>query len=271
MNSLEVHELAKMFPPLDKQELLALAEDLKRNGQRQPVIIFEGRILDGRNRYEASKLAGLKSLRIEQFDPSKAGCSPANFVISQNLRRRHLSVGQRAAVGLEWSDQWAAELEKSGASIPNPADGAQHKGLIQETASKIGIDHQRIYEVRTIRAADKQLYEEVRAGTRSLNEALCLVRKNTEIHPESVRDVPGNAKQGKPARIKARNAGLDPAKVAIACNGAIVTAALQSSPAINEAQLNLQSTLADLLDLARRLNKGFQVDLGLCVVHLVIK
>jgi ParB-like nuclease domain len=87
-------------PPLAHEELVALADDLKRNGQRQPVIIFEGRILDGRNRYEASKLAGLKSLRVEQFDPAKAGCSPASFVISQNLMRRHLSVGQRAAIDL---------------------------------------------------------------------------------------------------------------------------------------------------------------------------
>jgi hypothetical protein len=124
---LELHPLAKIFPPLAHEELVALADDLKRNGQRQPVIIFEGRILDGRNRYEASKLAGLKSLRIEQFDSAKAGCSPASFVISQNLMRRHLSVGQRAAIGLEWSDQWAAEQKKSGTPLPNSENGGRVK------------------------------------------------------------------------------------------------------------------------------------------------
>jgi hypothetical protein len=108
------HPLAKIFPPLAHQELVALAEDLKLHGQREPVTLFQGKILDGQNRYLAAKLAGLRELRVTQFDPKTAGCTPAQFVASQNLRQRHLSVGQMAAVALEWAD----ELEKVGGFPP---------------------------------------------------------------------------------------------------------------------------------------------------------
>jgi hypothetical protein len=111
---LELHPLAKIFPPLPHEELVALAEDLKVRGQREPVTLFQGKILDGQNRYLAAKLAGLKDLRITQFDPKTAGCAPAQFVVSANLRRRHLTAGQLASIALEWAD----ELEKAGGLSP---------------------------------------------------------------------------------------------------------------------------------------------------------
>jgi hypothetical protein len=61
--------------------------------EQQPVIIYQGMILDGRNRPLAARIAGLKELKMERFDAQKSGCSAAEFVISQNLKRRHLSVG----------------------------------------------------------------------------------------------------------------------------------------------------------------------------------
>jgi hypothetical protein len=100
-HSLEIHPLARLFPPLASEELGALADDLKLHGQREPITIYQNKILDGANRYAAAKLAGLKELRIEHFDPKTSGCSPAQFVVSQNLRRRHLSPGQLAAVALQ--------------------------------------------------------------------------------------------------------------------------------------------------------------------------
>ena len=100
---LEPHPFAALFPGLPPEELTQLARDIKERGQLEPIVLHEGLILDGRNRYRACQIAGVKP-RIEEFDAKDAKRSPEEFVLSRNLRRRHLSVGQKAAIALEWSE-----------------------------------------------------------------------------------------------------------------------------------------------------------------------
>jgi hypothetical protein len=57
------------------------------------VIIYENKILDGRNRYLACQKAGIEP-RFEQF----TGNNPLDFVISTNLHQRNLYESQRAVI-----------------------------------------------------------------------------------------------------------------------------------------------------------------------------
>ena len=99
-NPLEPHPFAALFPELPPEELIQLARDIKERGLLEPIILHKGLILDGRNRYRACQIAGVKP-RIEEFDAKAAKRSPEEFVLSRNLRRRHLSVGQKAAIALD--------------------------------------------------------------------------------------------------------------------------------------------------------------------------
>ncbi len=51
--SLQPHPFLKDFPMMPSHEIDALAADIKKYGQRVPIVIYGGKILDGRNRYEA--------------------------------------------------------------------------------------------------------------------------------------------------------------------------------------------------------------------------
>jgi hypothetical protein len=156
------HPLAALFPELPSEELTQLARDIKERGLLEPIIVYKGLILDGRNRYRACQIAGVKP-RIEEFNAKAAKRSPEEFVLSRNLRRRHLSVGQKAAIALDWSDQ--VELS------PDPEKNKERgrpKGALSEAAKKIGINEQRVFEVRQIRDANPTLYREVKDGRRSL-------------------------------------------------------------------------------------------------------
>ncbi len=90
---LEFHSLANLFPLVDGDEFDALVQDISANGLQEPVVLFEGQILDGRNRYRACETAGV-SCQYRIYD----GTDPAACVVSLNLYRRHLSESQRAMV-----------------------------------------------------------------------------------------------------------------------------------------------------------------------------
>lgn len=87
----EFHEYCLMFPPADEITIEEMSYDIQKNGLSDPVVLYEGKILDGRNRYLACKKAGLKPRTVE-YD----GDDPLSFVISKNLHRRHLTNAQKA-------------------------------------------------------------------------------------------------------------------------------------------------------------------------------
>ena len=175
-NLLEAHPFAALFPQLPPEELSQLVRDIKERGLLEPIILHKGLILDGRNRYRACQIAGVKP-RTEEFNPKSSKRSPEEFVLSRNLRRRHLSVGQKAAIALDWSEQAALVTEPK-----KVRERGRPKGTLSEAAKYIGINEQRVFEVRQIKDANPELYEDVKAGRRSLNAALA------EISPPKERE-----------------------------------------------------------------------------------
>ncbi len=60
MKKLSLHPACKLFPQLPKDELKALAADIKANGLQNSIVLYEGKILDGRNRWLACRIAKVK-------------------------------------------------------------------------------------------------------------------------------------------------------------------------------------------------------------------
>jgi hypothetical protein len=94
--TLEAHEFAKLFPPLSEEDFKALVDDIKANGLRQPIVVYQGKILDGNNRYRACLQAG-REPELVDLECSDDGVAQA-FVISANIHRRHLSPEQRREI-----------------------------------------------------------------------------------------------------------------------------------------------------------------------------
>lgn len=88
-----VHPLADAFPLIDGPLFDELVASIRANGLRHPIVLLNGEILDGRNRYLACEAAGVEP-RFEDF----TGNDPLAFVIDENLTRRHLNESQRAMV-----------------------------------------------------------------------------------------------------------------------------------------------------------------------------
>jgi ParB-like chromosome segregation protein Spo0J len=98
MKTLPVHEAAAIFPMMSEEEVGRLVEDIKKHGQLVPIALYAGRVLDGRNRLAACKLAGVVPVTQDMTASVNKRGGPVNYVLSANLERRHLDESQRAMV-----------------------------------------------------------------------------------------------------------------------------------------------------------------------------
>src|SRR5258708_5016103 len=94
------HPLSALFPLVSEKELMELGGDIHECGLRQKIVMYDGAVLDGWSRVLAASRAGIElgSDDFRDFDEEREG-SPLAYVKSINLRRRHMTDGQRGAVG----------------------------------------------------------------------------------------------------------------------------------------------------------------------------
>src|SRR5262245_11955741 len=98
VRALQPHPLAEMFPPIEGDDFTVLVEDIRANGIRIPIMLYQGRILDGRNRYRAAIEAG-HTFAERDFSNLAPGVDAEAWVISANLQRRQLdNRGKRAVI-----------------------------------------------------------------------------------------------------------------------------------------------------------------------------
>lgn len=131
---LALHPLCTLFPRLEGAEFEALKADIVANGQREPITVHDGLVLDGGNRYRACVEAGIEPM-LKDF----TSADPVAFVLSANLHRRHLTPGQQAAIvatAQDWAGaQAVGRPEKSGnvAGLDTVADRAGQSGASERT------------------------------------------------------------------------------------------------------------------------------------------
>jgi len=90
------HERSSIFPLIEGEDFDALVEDIKKFGQLEEGALFKGKILDGRNRYRACTILNIP-FRAKEYSGKM---DPLDYIISQNLHRRHLNIAQRSEIGL---------------------------------------------------------------------------------------------------------------------------------------------------------------------------
>jgi ParB-like chromosome segregation protein Spo0J len=93
--SYEPHPLAGLMPMMDEEPFKMFKANIAKEGIKQPIIIYQGLVLDGRNRQRAARELGLKltAANFKEFEGTAAEAEA--FVISANLHRRQLNNKQK--------------------------------------------------------------------------------------------------------------------------------------------------------------------------------
>ena len=158
--SMKFHQLAEIFPLIEGEEFDALVSDIKVNGQREPIVTFEDKVLDGRNRYNACVSAGIEPT----FKPYE-GDGPLAFVISLNLKRRHLNESQRAWVASKIANLPQGGQSEGPANLPVPLIVTQ-----AEAARMFNVSQRSIRSAATIRdTAEPEIQRWVEQGRLTVN------------------------------------------------------------------------------------------------------
>jgi phage N-6-adenine-methyltransferase len=177
-----IHPAAALFPMLPDEDLDALAVDIAVHGQRIPIATWHGQILDGRNRLEACRRAGVEPW-VEAADLAD-DAEAVGFVISSNLKRRHLDESQRAMIGAKLATlSDGVRADRQGASIEAPSAISQ-----SQAADLLNVGRASVQRARTVLDHGvPELAEAVRDGELAVSAAAKIARMPVESQPAALR------------------------------------------------------------------------------------
>ena len=170
------HEICLLFPRMTDEELQALAADIKEKGLQHDIVLYQGKILNGRNRYLACPMAGVEP-RFTEWDGEG---SPLEWVISENMIRRHLTSGQRAVLAHDLLPMLEKEAKKRQTLAKNFAKVSPNgKGKASSIAARFTKTNSTYVEmVKSIGKEAPELVEKIRSGVLRVPDAARLARLN---------------------------------------------------------------------------------------------
>jgi len=179
-----VHPAAELFPLMGKDELQELADDIRAHGLTEPIWLWEDPdrgtvLLDGRNRLAACRLAS-----VEPRTTIYTGTDPITFSVSQNIVRRHLTVGQRAFLALELEPLYAAEAAKNVGGRPSKGVEKPRADLPKvspprardRAAKKAHTSGRAVAQAKRVQQQAPDLAEQVKGDTITLDRADRVIR-----------------------------------------------------------------------------------------------
>ena len=152
-----IHPAADAFPMIGSGALTELSQDIRKNGLLEPVKLWQGQILDGRNRSKACEIACVEP-RYEEVVTS----DPVAYVISANIHRRHLTTQQRAAVGAELANMTKQDTLKQ--NTTDVSNDTTEKVSTQQAADMMDVSKASVDRAKKRMKDDPAAHEAAKRG-----------------------------------------------------------------------------------------------------------
>lgn len=190
--ALEQHPIGKILPSMSDDDYKSLVDDMKAHGfsSSHPIVIHEEMILDGWHRHLASLEIGIRAEYIHFIAPDMAD-TPLDFVIRENLHRRHLTTSQRSAVAAEIMERLLGEEadKSSNLKISRGPEGSVKGGeeAVTKAAETMQVSKVNVRAAAKLKQSSPDEFNAVKAGKQSVNKAKAKADKETDEHAKAVK------------------------------------------------------------------------------------
>ena len=160
------HELSTVFASFeDTQEFDGIVASIKQYGLFEPILMWQGWIVDGRHRHKACLKADVKPT-YEYLPDDMPFNVVRDRVVAANIMRRHLTTGQRAMTAAALANMRHGGDRKSD-QRKNSSDDKSNK----EAADQLNVSDMSVKTAKAIKRDAPDLAEEVSKGNMTLNAA----------------------------------------------------------------------------------------------------
>lgn len=166
---MKAHRFADIFPMMDEKEYADLKKDIKENGLLEPIVITNNEILDGRNRFKACQELDITP-EYEEYN----GDNPLQYVVSKNLKRRHLTDSQKAVVALAYLpfyEEQAKERQGTRTDIVELIPQSDIGTARDKLGETFGVSGRYIDKAKKLSEKRPEILNDVREGKVSLSSA----------------------------------------------------------------------------------------------------
>ena len=199
----QYHEIC-LWLPHKPETVEDIANDMVANGFRldRAIATYEGKILDGRHRYEASVKAGADPIFVE-FQGTKE--EAIAYVTSENVARRHLSGSEKKYFYVKRTEALGVRTKADNqhvvntTSTPSQADHAGALGVHRDTVARWEKDRKEI-------VADPKLSEKA-ATPEGYKEAEREVKKRRKATKEEANRIAKLKSLGERSEAESSNVG----------------------------------------------------------------
>ena len=199
------HELGAVFHDMSIVEFESLKRDIETNGQLHPIIMYQGKVLDGWHRFRACRDLGVEPI----IQPLPAGRDPLHYSIASNVERRQSKPSQLTISLVEiWIAQEIAESEGGGRSASPLSSalvliGSKVKLTKAALAKFAGVSERLVQQARrVITDGAPEVINAVKLGELSLERAVQLVKNPIENQPQALDEYRATAAENQVQKIE---------------------------------------------------------------------
>jgi N6-adenosine-specific RNA methylase IME4 len=184
MQNLSINpELKSLIPPLTAEEFKQLETNVLAEGIREPIITWQGTIVDGHNRYELAQMYDLPFKTSEMQFTTMENCK--EWMILNQFGRRNLSNYQRSVLALELEEVFKQKARESKSEkvsyfrqTGEVCQNSDKPDTKKEIAKVANVSHDTIAKVKAIEAkAPEEVKVKLRTGEVSINQAYQDIKK----------------------------------------------------------------------------------------------
>lgn len=175
-------EFKSLIPPLTSEEFEKLEESILNEGCRDSLVVWQGILIDGHNRYEICKKHNIEFSTVErEFEDRN---DVIIWMIQNQLGRRNLPAYERARLALRLKPAIAEKAKEN--LVTHTKDGYQPCPILDKApidtkeviAKAAGVSHGTLAKVEKIeKQAAPEIKKQLQSGDISIDKAFNIIKK----------------------------------------------------------------------------------------------